>query len=296
MIGKWLAAGARLFIFDEPTRGIDVGAKAEIFALIDQLVAEGAGVLMISSEQTEIVHVCDRAYVMRAGPHRRRTRRAPSSPRTTSCAWGCTMSAGRYAPRSSPLAAQCPGVAIVLVLAVLRCSALASPGFPTLANLSNILVQSTILLLLALPMTLIIMTEGLDLSMGAVLTLASIVLAIDGRRHRLARARPLRRRSRSGSASALSTAGWSRCSTFRRSSRRSARSASRRASSLVVTDGQSVVGIPRGVQQIYSAGPSLGMPMPILIGARGLSPSSTSCSIARASAPTSSRSAATAKR
>ncbi len=65
VIGKWLAARARLFIFDEPTRGIDVGAKAQIFALIDGLVRAGAGVLMISSEQSEIVHVCDRAYVMR---------------------------------------------------------------------------------------------------------------------------------------------------------------------------------------------------------------------------------------
>ncbi|MGB8624259.1 MAG: sugar ABC transporter ATP-binding protein, partial [Paracoccaceae bacterium] len=54
-------------IFDEPTRGIDVGAKAEIFALIDRLCADGAAVLMISSEQIEIVHVCDRAYVMRDG-------------------------------------------------------------------------------------------------------------------------------------------------------------------------------------------------------------------------------------
>jgi ribose transport system ATP-binding protein len=67
VIGKWLAAGARLFIFDEPTRGIDIGAKAQIFALIDELVAAGAGVLMISSETMEIVHVCDRAYVMRSG-------------------------------------------------------------------------------------------------------------------------------------------------------------------------------------------------------------------------------------
>jgi ribose transport system ATP-binding protein len=65
VIGKWLAAKARLFLFDEPTRGIDIGAKAQIFALIDELVAAGAGVLMISSEQAEIVHVCDRAYVMR---------------------------------------------------------------------------------------------------------------------------------------------------------------------------------------------------------------------------------------
>jgi ribose transport system ATP-binding protein len=67
VIGKWLCADAKLFIFDEPTRGIDVGAKAEIFALIDALVKKGAAVLMISSELSEIVHVCDRTYVMREG-------------------------------------------------------------------------------------------------------------------------------------------------------------------------------------------------------------------------------------
>ena len=65
VVGKWLAAGSRFFIFDEPTRGIDVGAKAEIFGLIEDLVAGGAAALMISSELPEIVAVCDRAYVMR---------------------------------------------------------------------------------------------------------------------------------------------------------------------------------------------------------------------------------------
>jgi ribose transport system ATP-binding protein len=67
VIGKWLSAESKLFIFDEPTRGIDVGAKAEIFALIDSLVKKGAAVLMISSELAEIVNVCDRTYVMREG-------------------------------------------------------------------------------------------------------------------------------------------------------------------------------------------------------------------------------------
>jgi ribose transport system ATP-binding protein len=67
VIGKWLAAGCRLFMFDEPTRGIDIGAKGEIFALIEDLVKRGAAVLLISSELSEIVHVCDRAYVMRTG-------------------------------------------------------------------------------------------------------------------------------------------------------------------------------------------------------------------------------------
>ena len=65
VIGKWLVAGTRLFIFDEPTRGIDVGAKEEIFRLIDDLVHQGCAVLMISSELGEVVRVCDRAYVMK---------------------------------------------------------------------------------------------------------------------------------------------------------------------------------------------------------------------------------------
>jgi ribose transport system ATP-binding protein len=67
VIGKWLNAQSKLYIFDEPTRGIDVGAKAEIFALLDSLVKNGAAVLMISSELPEIVNVCDRTYVMREG-------------------------------------------------------------------------------------------------------------------------------------------------------------------------------------------------------------------------------------
>jgi ribose transport system ATP-binding protein len=67
VIGKWIGAGSRLYLFDEPTRGIDVGAKAEIYHLLQRLVDDGAGVLLISSELPEIVAVCDRAYVMRDG-------------------------------------------------------------------------------------------------------------------------------------------------------------------------------------------------------------------------------------
>jgi len=70
-----------------------------------------------------------------------------------------------------------PGVAMVLALLIALFSVIA-PGFLSVANLSNVLVQSTILTMLALPMTLIIMTEGLDLSMGAVLTLTSLCVAI----------------------------------------------------------------------------------------------------------------------
>ncbi|MCD8082453.1 MAG: sugar ABC transporter ATP-binding protein [Clostridiales bacterium] len=66
-LAKWLLTGADIFIFDEPTRGIDIGAKAEIYALMDELVKNGAGILMISSEMTEICGVSDRIYAMRDG-------------------------------------------------------------------------------------------------------------------------------------------------------------------------------------------------------------------------------------
>jgi ribose transport system ATP-binding protein len=67
LLARWLCMDPRLLILDEPTRGIDVGAKAEIQALIRELARDGLGVLMISSEVEEIVEGADRAYVMRDG-------------------------------------------------------------------------------------------------------------------------------------------------------------------------------------------------------------------------------------
>ncbi len=67
VIAKWLLANLRLFIFDEPTRGIDVGAKSEIYKLMDDLVSQGAAILMISSDLPEILGMSDRIYVMSQG-------------------------------------------------------------------------------------------------------------------------------------------------------------------------------------------------------------------------------------
>jgi ABC-type sugar transport system ATPase subunit len=67
VIAKWLFRNSRIFLFDEPTRGIDVGAKAEVFELMDSLARSGAAVLMVSSELTELLQVADRILVMRQG-------------------------------------------------------------------------------------------------------------------------------------------------------------------------------------------------------------------------------------
>ena len=67
VIGKWLETGCKFLIIDEPTRGIDIGAKSEIYHLLDQLVGEGYGILMISSELSEVIGISDRVYVMKDG-------------------------------------------------------------------------------------------------------------------------------------------------------------------------------------------------------------------------------------
>jgi ribose transport system ATP-binding protein len=67
VLAKWLLAGPRVFILDEPTRGIDVGAKHEIYGLMNDLAARGAGLLFISSEIEELIGMCDRILVLRRG-------------------------------------------------------------------------------------------------------------------------------------------------------------------------------------------------------------------------------------
>jgi ribose transport system ATP-binding protein len=67
VLARWLAAEARLLVMDEPTRGVDVGAKVEIYELMNRLTDAGAGILMISSELPEVLGMSDRIYVMRHG-------------------------------------------------------------------------------------------------------------------------------------------------------------------------------------------------------------------------------------
>ncbi|MCR4744873.1 MAG: sugar ABC transporter ATP-binding protein [Lachnospiraceae bacterium] len=67
MIGRWLATDPKILILDEPTRGIDVGAKSEIYAIMNELVKNGVSIIMISSELPEIINMSDRIYVMADG-------------------------------------------------------------------------------------------------------------------------------------------------------------------------------------------------------------------------------------
>ena len=67
VLGKWLYTDSKVFIFDEPTRGIDVNAKAEFYKIITGLAKEGKCILMISSDMPELISMSDRCAVMRDG-------------------------------------------------------------------------------------------------------------------------------------------------------------------------------------------------------------------------------------
>lgn len=67
ILAKWLMTDPEILIVDEPTRGIDIGAKYEIYTIMDRLAAQGKCIIVISSEMPEIIGICDRAYVMNSG-------------------------------------------------------------------------------------------------------------------------------------------------------------------------------------------------------------------------------------
>jgi ribose transport system ATP-binding protein len=66
-IGKWLRTSPRILLFDEPTRGIDIAAKAEILRIIEKLAEQGVGVVLVSSEQADLLEACDRILILREG-------------------------------------------------------------------------------------------------------------------------------------------------------------------------------------------------------------------------------------
>ena len=118
VIGKWLLRGPRLFILDEPTRGIDVGAKYEVYKIINRLAAEGTGILMISSEIEELIGMCDRILVMGHGEIRGAFDRGWLRPRGHPAAGDVGWRAGggahdpRRQPRSDADAAICAAAAV----------------------------------------------------------------------------------------------------------------------------------------------------------------------------------------
>jgi len=202
VLAKWLVTNAEVLIFDEPTRGIDVGAKAELYSLMRNLAAEGKAILMISSELPEILGMSDRIAVMHEGRliaeldaaeateekimvyatggegrtiHTAGVEEGTQPPPATpaQAAFRLRSALGRLVSKSNRTALTIYGVLAALILF----SAIASPSFRTLTNFQNILRQLVALGLVGIGQTFVIIAGGIDISVSAVVTLTAVLSA-----------------------------------------------------------------------------------------------------------------------
>ena len=194
MLAKWLARDPTLLIVDEPTRGIDVGTKAEVHRLLSELAARGVAVLMISSELPEVLGMADRIVVLFEGSvarvHAGRGGRA-----TRSCArppaWSRKprdddrrRAEGRrsWRPSSHRVAEMLLrfrelGIVLALVL-VVGATTIDNPHFLSATNVQQMLSGAAIIALLAIGETIVIITRNVDLSIGSVLGLSAYATGV----------------------------------------------------------------------------------------------------------------------
>ncbi len=184
VVGRWLLTDPRVLLLDEPTRGVDVGAKAEIHRLIEQLAREGKTVLLISSELPEVMAMSDRVLVLREG-----------------------RLAGQFDPRMDgeetiaaaalPEAAAAPdrklgrrmlhvrvarlvrelGLFFALLMIVGVMVSLRAESFATVDNVLHVARSISLLAIMALGATLVIGSGGIDISVGSLLGLVAALAA-----------------------------------------------------------------------------------------------------------------------
>lgn len=203
VIGRWLATDANLYIFDEPTTGVDVGAKIEIYREMSRIASEGAGVLMISSDFEELVEMCDRIVVMKKGVVTKELRRGQCTvqdvlrhatgaiedsehPADSTTGVGIVdlpaskvggpqeevaapsiRSGMAPAPRLGPASLRRWGAFGGMALAV-ALMGVKAPEFFGPDNLFLVLKQGSIMSLIALALTVVLVSGGLDMSVGAI--------------------------------------------------------------------------------------------------------------------------------
>ena len=153
LLARYLLKPRRLLILDEPTRGVDVGARAEIYALMNRLTAEGLAMLMISSDLPEVLGMSDRIVVMREGRTARRARARGGHRRSASWRW-------RRDERHDG-ALDLRYAIFVALGARVRVPRLRRPTRSSRpANLANVLRQNAFTAILAAGMTFVILTGG----------------------------------------------------------------------------------------------------------------------------------------
>ena len=202
VLAKWLATDPDVLIFDEPTRGIDVGAKTELYQIIREMADQGKAVVMISSDLPEILGMSDRVLVMRDGrvsgvldmheaseeailtlatgdgdssqkALHSTVAKKPSAESTGPAA----PASGSWFPRSVLGEGRNVAVILTALLALLIFSFSVSEPFRSPYNLTNILRQGMALGMVSIGQTLALLAGGIDLSVGSVITLTNLFSA-----------------------------------------------------------------------------------------------------------------------
>ena len=181
VIGRWLLGDTQVFLFDEPTTGVDVGSKVEIYRQMVELARRGAAVIFISSDFEEIAGMCDRAAVMHKGKINAILERDELSAekllfRASGSSGGEeTANTDETVLPDTPDATVTPagsvfgnwGTIIGMVL-VLCAIAFFAPGFVNPGNIFDVLKQGSVLAFIALGVTVVLIAGGFDMSAGAV--------------------------------------------------------------------------------------------------------------------------------
>ena len=200
LLAKWLIPSPKVLILDEPTRGIDVGAKAEIHRLISNLAAQGIAVILISDDAREVIGMADRIIVFRGGRIAAECHRANFDRETillsasqTSRGDNASEAPAAATPRSTETTTvSSPGSVrkfitglahireLGLVLALLLiCSAvtLREPRFLQGANLEQVALSATLVCMVALGEAVVIIAKQVDLSVGAIVATSAFISA-----------------------------------------------------------------------------------------------------------------------
>lgn len=189
VLGKWLATKPRLLILDEPTRGVDVAAKAEIHRRIREIASQGIAVLLISSELPEILRLSDRILVMREGQIATELsveqateqkilafalpKKIEASETTRSLHVRSTK-----ASSWSQFAQMRETWLLALLLLTMGYVGYSKPTFLAPANLLDVAAEAAPTMILACAMTLVIVTAEIDISIGSIIGLTGAVLGI----------------------------------------------------------------------------------------------------------------------
>lgn len=183
VLGKWLSAEPQVLILDEPTRGVDVGAKAEVHHLMAELARSGKAILMISSDLPEVLAMSDRVLVMREGRITGQFDRTGATQEAIMRAAvaktaGAAKTTDAQKPKRSRLSLSAfreLGIALFVLLAFAAASII-EPRFLSPDNLRSILLYIPLIVVIAMGQMMVIISRNIDLSVGSMLGLAAIVV------------------------------------------------------------------------------------------------------------------------